>query len=60
MGARRAVASMVGATVVGGLEMRAKPDDRGQRRAKWKTKITWFLTPLVNPQNCNIIRIRNK
>ena len=30
MGARRAVASMVGATVVDGLEMRAAPDDCGQ------------------------------
>ena len=58
----RAVASMVGATVVNMLEMRAAHDDRGQPRANF-TKIenvTWSLTPLVNPQNCNITRIRNK
>jgi hypothetical protein len=36
MGARRAVASMVGAAVVGGLEMRAAPNDRGQTVKKRK------------------------
>ena len=33
VGARRATASMVGASVVGGREMRASADDRGQPRA---------------------------
>ena len=37
MDARTAVASMVGAAVVDGLEMRAAPDDRGQPRANCKT-----------------------
>jgi hypothetical protein len=31
VGARRSVASMVGATIVDGLEMRAATDDRGNR-----------------------------
>jgi len=60
MGARRAVASMVGAAVADGLEMGIAPDDRGQPRANCKKKkITCFLTPGVNPQNSKIIRIRN-
>jgi hypothetical protein len=37
MGARRVVASMVGAAVVDGLEMRAAPDDRGQTVKKKKS-----------------------
>jgi hypothetical protein len=36
MGARRAVASIVGAAVVNGLEMRATPDYRGQPRTNYK------------------------
>jgi hypothetical protein len=36
MGARRMVASMVGASVVDGLEMRTAPDDRGQTVKKKK------------------------
>jgi hypothetical protein len=47
MGARRAVASKVGAAVVDGFEMGAAPDDRGQPRANCKKieNITWSLTP---------------
>ena len=36
MDARRAVASIVGASVVDGLEMRVAPDDRGQTVKKLK------------------------
>jgi len=47
IGARRAVASTVGAAVADGLEMRAAPDDRGQPWANNKKieNITWSLTP---------------
>ena len=37
IGARRVVASMVGAAVVDGLEMRAAPDDRGQAGSRGQT-----------------------
>ncbi len=38
VGARRAIASRVGATVVGGREMRAAADDRGQLRAAMQAR----------------------
>ncbi len=47
MGARRVVASTVGAAVVDGLEMRVAPDDRGQPRSNCKKleNVTRSLTP---------------
>ncbi len=38
MGARRAIASRVGTTVVGGREMQAAADDRGQPQATMQAK----------------------
>jgi len=38
VGARWAIASRVGATVVGGREMRVAADDRGQSRAAMQAR----------------------
>ena len=38
VGARRAIASKVGTTVVGGREMQAAADDRGQPRATMQAR----------------------